>query len=139
MTAISNNVQSRPVKFKLKSEVATIVNLVVELDMGAVKSLTWSNSCNDNQGCSFNDCKSTSLEYDGKNFSEKVRETTLTEHVCRIVLKKAAQLKIPPVIRKYLSRGREQISMDGTVPVIISELLAYQNMALDHTWKQLGT
>jgi len=65
MTAVSFGVQSRPVKFKLKSQVAPLLNLVVDMKQGAVTNLTWINNCNDLQGCSIDECKSTSLSYNG--------------------------------------------------------------------------
>jgi hypothetical protein len=36
MTAMSNGVRSRPVKYRLGSKAAPILNLVIELDMGVV-------------------------------------------------------------------------------------------------------
>ena len=48
MTAMSNGVMSRPVKFRKGARVAPIMNLVINLEQGLVTSLKWSNSCYDN-------------------------------------------------------------------------------------------
>ena len=45
MTAVSNGVESRPVKFKIKTDVAPILNLVVNMTRGKVDKLEWKNSC----------------------------------------------------------------------------------------------
>ena len=46
VVAASNSATSRPAIFKLDKQVAPILNLVVILEMGAVKDLVWENSCN---------------------------------------------------------------------------------------------
>ena len=46
VTAVSNGIVSRPAVFKINSDVAPLLNLVVNLEKGVVSSLTWKNSCN---------------------------------------------------------------------------------------------
>ena len=73
MTAMSNGVRSRPVKYRLGNKSAPILNLVVELEMGVVQSLNWKNSCYDDQGCAPQDCEETNITFEETPYVEEVR------------------------------------------------------------------
>jgi hypothetical protein len=73
MTAVSNGMESRPVKFKIKTDVATILNLVINLKQGKVDKLEWKNSCYLEQGCTYKDgCKNSSVTFEAKTYTEEV-------------------------------------------------------------------
>lgn len=73
MTAMANGIRSRPAVFKKNLELAQILNLIIGIDEGKVSFLEWRNSCFDNQGCTPDDCKDTSVTYE---------EVVYTEHNC---------------------------------------------------------
>ena len=64
ITAMANGVRSRPAIFKKDKEQAQIMNLVIGIDQGKVEYLEWRNNCFDNQGCSPDDCKETTVTYE---------------------------------------------------------------------------
>lgn len=70
---MANGIRSRPVIFKKNLEVAQILNLVIVIKEGKVDSLEWRNNCFDNQGCTPDDCKETTVMYE---------ETKYEEHNC---------------------------------------------------------
>lgn len=61
VTAMADNVLSRPAIFKQNTEVAGLLNLVLTLKDGVVDKLEWKNNCFDMQACSIHDCKDTSV------------------------------------------------------------------------------
>jgi hypothetical protein len=78
MTAVSNGVESRPVKFKIKTDVAPILNLVINMTRGKVDKLEWKNSCYKEQGCSYKDgCKNSSVTFNAVTYTEEVRTLDL--------------------------------------------------------------
>ena len=73
VTAMANGISSRPAVFKKNLEQAQVMNLIIALDGGKVDELDWRNNCFDNQGCSPDDCKDTSVTY---------KDEVNTEHNC---------------------------------------------------------
>jgi len=70
VTAMSNGVTSRPAVFKKNLEQAPILNLVVGMESGKINLLEWRNNCFDQQGCSPDDCKDSSVTLNEEKFVE---------------------------------------------------------------------
>ena len=70
ITAMANGVRSRPAIFKKDKEQAQIMNLVIGIDEGKVDFLDWRNNCFDNQGCTPDDCKETSVKFEDFDYDE---------------------------------------------------------------------
>ena len=71
VVAMANGKKSRPAIFKKNQEVAQILNLIVVLDEGKIDALEWRNTCFDDSSCRPDDCKDTSLTFDGVDYSER--------------------------------------------------------------------
>ena len=86
ITAMANGVRSRPAIFKRGTEVAQILNLVIGLDQGKIKFLEWRNNCFDMQGCRPDECKDTSMMWEGEEQTEFNRFRSgcenVSDHTC---------------------------------------------------------
>ena len=67
---MADGIASRPAIFKKNMEVALILNLVIGLKQGQISFLEWRNSCYEDQGCDPQDCKDTSITFDGTDHNE---------------------------------------------------------------------
>ena len=70
MYALTNGVRSRDSNFKLKGNIAEVLNLVVTIEKGVVKSLDWKNACIE-MVCSFENCQETTFNFLSKTIKDK--------------------------------------------------------------------